>query len=100
MMTILLKGLIIFILLMIGIMIYAFIIHEIIEDIKARKEWKTNYAIQQIIFEENCSWDEVSLDPPNNTIECFEAIVDDAMCHDFEFKVDNGKIYFREREVE
>ena len=99
-MTILLKGLIIFMLLMIGIMIYVFVIHEIIEDIKARKEWNINYATQRMIVKENFSWYEVSLDPPNNTIECFEAIVDDAMCYGFEFKVDNGKIYFREREVE
>ena len=96
----LLKGLVIFTLLMIGIYIYSFVVREIINDIKDRKEWNEIRDIRQMIIYENKSWEELVLDEPNNTIECFEAIVDDALCYGFEFKVDNGKIYFREREVE
>ena len=95
-----LKGLVIFTLLMIGIYIYSFVVREIINDIKARKEWNEIRDIRQMIIYEENSWEELVLDEPNNTIECFEAIVDDALCQGFEFKVDNGKVYFREREVE
>ena len=99
-MTVALKGLVIFTLLMIGIYIYSFVVREIINDIKARKEWNEIRDTRQMIVYENNSWEELVLEEPNNTIECFEAIVDDALCHGFEFKVDNGKVYFREREVE
>ena len=97
MITILLKGMILFMLLMIGIMFYAFLIHEIIEDIKARKEWNTYFATRQYVARETLSWIPLELEAPNNTIECVEAIMDDAMCYGFEFKADNGKIYFREK---
>lgn len=32
----------------------------------------------------------------NNTLEETLAIIDDALCHGFEFKVENGKLYYRE----
>ena len=53
---------------------------------------------QSQIEKENNSWNELELEAPNNTIECVEAIMDDAMCYGFEFKADNGKIYYREVE--
>ncbi len=54
--------------------------------------------IQRSIKEENNSWTEFDPQYPNNTIECVQEIIDDALCYGFEFKVDNGKIYFREVE--
>ena len=78
---------------------------EVIESIKLSKEikkYKSYYhyvyakSIQYVIARENASWELVELDQPNNTYECVMEIIDDATCNGFEFKVDNGKIYFRE----
>lgn len=65
---------------------------------KLEKQIKENNSTKQMIKVENESWEKLELDEPNNSIECVEAIIDDAMCHGFEFKVDNGNIYFREVE--
>ena len=32
----------------------------------------------------------------NTTVEETLAIIDDALCHAFEFKVENGNLYYRE----
>ena len=70
------------------------VIKTYIEDM----EFERCMLIQRQIEQENNSWEELELEDPNNTIECVEAIMDDAMCYGFEFKADNGKIYFREVE--
>lgn len=78
---------------------------EVIESIKLSKEikkYKSYYhyiyakSLQHVIARENSSWELLELDHPNNTYECVMEIIDDATCYGFEFKVDNGKIYFRE----
>lgn len=32
----------------------------------------------------------------NQTVECAMTIIDDALCNGFEFKVEDGNIYYRE----
>ena len=88
---------VIFFSILLAITIYTLILN-IISVVKENRERKKILESPIVyIIRENNSWEEISLDPPNNTIECVEAIIDDALCHGFEFKVDNGKIYFRER---
>lgn len=41
------------------------------------------------------TWEEVSAEL-TRSIDEFMKLIDDALCHGFEFKVDNGKFYFRE----
>ena len=65
------------------------------EDLEYQKIIKTRKEIQKEI----ASWEIFEPAEPNNTIECVESIIDDALCYGFEFKVDNGKIYFRERSL-
>ena len=42
-------------------------------------------------------WYEIYIDLIGNIKEVME-IIDDALCHGFEFKVENHKLYFREVE--
>lgn len=40
-------------------------------------------------------WQEFNIGLTTNIIEAMK-IIDDALCHGFEFKVENHKLYFRE----
>ena len=77
--------------------VYSLVINLINEDIKQTIEEQKIRNTQLEIIEEISSWETFVPVPPNDTIECVQAIIDDALCYNFEFKVDNGKIYFRER---
>ena len=59
-------------------------------------EYITLTNIHRSIKEENNSWIEFDLLYPNNTIECVQEIIDDALCYGFEFKIENYKLYYRE----
>lgn len=69
---------------------------QVITTYKEDLYFKYCLKTQRMIEQENNSWEELELSEPNNTLECVESIIDDALCYGFEFKVDNGKIYFRE----
>lgn len=72
--------------------------YQVIKTYKEDMEFERCCLTQRQIEQENNSWEELQFDPPNNTYECVMEIIDDATCNGFEFKVDNGKIYFREVE--
>lgn len=72
--------------------------YQTIKLYKEDMEFEQCLLTQRQIEEENNTWEELQLDTPNNTYECVMEIIDDATCNGFEFKVDNGKIYFREVE--
>lgn len=55
---------------------------------------RTAYAGLVECFQDD-TWEEVSTEL-TVSIDEFMKTIDDALCHGFEFKVDNGKIYFRE----
>ena len=74
--------------------------YQVFKAYKEDMEFERWYLTQRQIEHENNTWEEVELEAPNNTIECVEAIMDDAMCYGFEFKADNGKIYYRELPLE
>lgn len=63
-----------------------------IEDIEYIKAIET----QRMIKSENDSWELFHPSKPNDTIECVQAIIDDASCYGFEFKVEDHNIYYRE----
>ena len=72
--------------------------YQVFKTYKEDMEFEKCMLTQRQIEQENNSWEELTLDPPNNTYECIMEIIDDATCNGFEFKVDTGKIYFREVE--
>ena len=78
-------------------LVYLLVTSLINEDIKQTIEEQKIRNTRLEIIEEISSWELFVPAPPNDTIECVQAIIDDALCYNFEFKVDNGKIYFRER---
>lgn len=58
-------------------------------------EYKTGENIINSIKEENQGWVDIIF---SENIDYILSIIDDALCHLFEFKVENHKIYFREIE--
>ena len=56
-------------------------------------EYKNEENTINYIEEENQSWIECIF---SENIDKTLSIIDDALCHLFEFKVENHKIYFRE----
>lgn len=72
------------------------VITSIIAFIKDFNDNIKLYRLNVYLLEEKNSWTPFVPFPPNNTIECMMSIIDDATTHGYEFKVENGTVYFRE----